>query len=77
MIWHLHLSLTIQCKALSVTTDVEVSNTGTQITDNTLYMIIVEFAPWYIKLFYTAQKKEQIHTALVKHSDGMNNISAK
>lgn len=61
MIWHQHLSLTVQCEALSVTADVKVSNTETQIIDHTLHMIIAEFTPWYIQLFNTGQKKEQMH----------------
>lgn len=61
MIWHQHLSLTVQCETLSVTADVEVSNTGTNIIDQTLHMIIAEFTPWYIQLLNTAQRKEQMH----------------
>lgn len=45
-----HSSLTWQSEGLSVTAEVEVSNTGAQIADHTLHMTVTEVTPWYVQL---------------------------
>lgn len=68
VIWPQNPPLTVQSEVLSVTAEVEVSNTGAQIVNNTLHVVIVEDAPRYVQLLYTAQGKKQTnrkHRALV------------
>lgn len=55
------IRLTVEHKGLSVTAEVEVCNTGAQIINNTLHMVIVEETPGHVQLLYTAQGKTTRH----------------
>lgn len=47
--------LTVERKGLSVTAEVEVCNTGAQIINHTLHVVVVEETPRHVQLLYTAQ----------------------